>query len=136
MIDEMAPQAGLVPPQGSPERAKFLRWLAFIIAAIYPTFTYGDDPARWLAEGTDPGQLREATDRQRERSWRQVESAVAGAPWFLGERFSALDIYLGAMTHWRPRKDWFRTECPKVFAVATAAEEIPALKPLYRKHFG
>ena len=30
-----------------------------------------------------------------------VEAAVAGPPWFLGERFSALDLYLASMTFWR-----------------------------------
>lgn len=135
MINDAAPHAKLVPPPGAAERNAFLRWLIFLVAAIYPTFTYGDDPARWLADGTDPEQLRAATDRQRERAWRQVEQSVAAGPWFLGERFSALDIYVAAMTHWRPRKDWFRANCPKLFAVAAEAERLPALKPLFRKHF-
>src|ERR1700730_5094885 len=38
----------LVPGPGAPERAKFLRWLIFIVANIYPTFTYADDPARFI----------------------------------------------------------------------------------------
>ncbi len=135
MIDDIAPEAKLVPGRDTPERNAFLRWLVFLVAAIYPTFTFGDHPGRWLAEGTDPAQLRNSTDRQREQSWRQVESAVVAQPWFLGERFSALDIYLGAMTHWRPRKEWFRTECPKIFAIAAEAERIPALKPLFQHHF-
>jgi hypothetical protein len=33
----------------APERAKFLRWLVFIVANIYPTFTYADDPSRFVA---------------------------------------------------------------------------------------
>ena len=136
MINDIAPAANLVPPPGAPERNAFLRWLIFLVAAIYPTFTYGEEPARWLAEGTDSGQLRESTDRQREHSWRLVESAIVARPWFLGERFSALDLYLAAMTHWRPRTDWFRIECPKAFAVGAAAERLPALNPLFRKHFG
>ncbi|WP_422392798.1 glutathione S-transferase, partial [Marinicauda algicola] len=39
---------GLVPGPDTPERADFLRWLVFIVANIYPTSTYGDDPARFV----------------------------------------------------------------------------------------
>ena len=53
--------------------------------------------------------------------WRQVEGA-AGSPWFLGERFSALDIYLAVMTRWRPKRGWFESETPRLFAIARRAE--------------
>ena len=33
----------LVPPPGDPARPRFLRWLVFLVANIYPTFTYADD---------------------------------------------------------------------------------------------
>ena len=35
-----------VPRPDAPERARFLRWLIFLVANVYPTFTYADDPAR------------------------------------------------------------------------------------------
>jgi len=31
-----------------------------------------------------------------------ILDATARAPWFLGDRFSALDIYVAVMTRWRP----------------------------------
>ena len=135
MVDDLAPQAGLAPPPGSPERIAFLRWLFFLIAAVYPTFTYGDSPEKWLPEAPDPQALRRATDRHREELWRHVESAIEPNPWFLGSRFSAVDIYIGAMTRWRPRKDWFARECPKLFAVAAEVERLPTLAPLFRRSF-
>jgi glutathione S-transferase len=50
LADE-APHAGLAPAAQDATRPMFLRWLAFIVAAIYPTFTYGDEPARWTGDG-------------------------------------------------------------------------------------
>ena len=136
MIDDKAPEAGLVPPAGSAERNAFLRWLIFIVAAIYPTHTYGDDPKKWLPGVADPKVLRESTDRHREKLWRQVEANIEPHPWFLGTRFSALDIYVGAMTHWRPRQEWFAKECPKLAGVAAEVERLPVLAPLFREQFG
>jgi hypothetical protein len=77
---------------------------------IYPTFTYADDPARFV-EGEATQQVFETNvGAYRERLWRQVEM-VAGAPWFLGPRFSELDTYIAVMTRWRPRRGWFQAEC-------------------------
>ena len=38
--------ADLVPGPGETARPAFLRWLVFLVANVYPTFTYADDPAR------------------------------------------------------------------------------------------
>jgi glutathione S-transferase len=51
-IDDLAPQAGLIPPRGDPARADFYRWAVFLVAAVYPTYTYGDDAKKWVAGDT------------------------------------------------------------------------------------
>ena len=51
----LADQAGsheLVPEPQAAERARFLRWLIFITSNIYPTYTYADDPSRFVAEAS------------------------------------------------------------------------------------
>ena len=88
-----------MPDVRDPLRREFLRWLMFLVAAVYPTFTYGDEPAKWTREGED--ELRKSTDEHRKSLWRLVEGAVRG-PWFLGETPSALDLYVAVMTRWRP----------------------------------
>nr|WP_142478961.1 glutathione S-transferase [Klebsiella pneumoniae] len=45
-LAETHPGAGLAPAP-DPARARFLRLLVWIVANIYPTFTYGDYPERW-----------------------------------------------------------------------------------------
>jgi GST-like protein len=135
MVDDKVPEAGLVPPPGAPERNAFLRWLVFMVASVYPTFTYGDSPKKWLPDAADATALRTATDRRREMLWRYVEGEVDPRPWFLGARFSALDLYMAAMVHWRPRADWFARECPKLAAVAAEAARLPAVESLFREQF-
>jgi GST-like protein len=134
-LDELAPQAGLIPPRGDATRAKFHRWAVFLIAAIYPTYTYGDEPGKWVADAAGASALKESTDRHREKLWLQVE-AEAGAPWFLGEKPSALDLYFAVMTHWRPRGKWFEANTPKIAAIAKRAAALPAVAPVIAKNFG
>ena len=130
-LAEHAPaEAGLVPPAGAAYRPEFLRWLIFLVAAVYPTFTYGDDPSRYV-EGEEARRgLRASTDALRKQLWRQMEAA-SGAPYFLGAERSAIDIYIWAMTHWRPGAAWFAQECPKLTAIAATLdrdEKLAAIK--------
>ena len=117
LLADITGKDSLVPPADAPERAKFLRWLVFIVANIYPTFTYADDPARFVSVNAARDPFRAATDAYAQRLWRQIEGE-AGSPWFLGERFSALDIYIDVMTRWRPKRGWFESETPHSFAIA------------------
>ena len=133
-LDDLAPQARLIPPRGDPERAVFYRWALFLVAAVYPTFTYGDDTSKWVANEEGAKQLRESTNRHRENLWRQAEAA-AKSPWFLGERMSALDLYIAPMTYWRPGRKWFAANAPKVFAIAQRAAATPKVAAVLQKHF-
>jgi GST-like protein len=135
LFDDRAPEAELVPRPGAAERPRFLRWLVFLVGSLYPTFTYGDVPERYVpAEAA--GALRASTDAQREAMWRLVEAAFAPAPWLFGDRPTALDVYVTVMSHWRPRRAWFADHCPKLFAVARAGDAHPVLGPVLGRNFG
>ena len=112
----------LVPRPSHKQRASFLRWLVFIVAAVYPTFTYGDVPQRWVGAPKDKGAgkaLRQSTDEHRRMLLRFLELQVKG-PWFLGRTMSALDVYVWVLATWRPGTDWLKAECPKLFRIAEA----------------
>lgn len=132
-VADLAPEAGLVPALDDPNRPRFLRWLVFLVSAVYPTFTYGDVPERWVPADVAP-LLKEATNRHREGLWRQVEADFDPAPWLLGARFSALDLYVCAMSRWRPRRDWFAVECPRLHRIALAVDALPALRGVWARN--
>jgi len=131
-LDDLVPAAGLFPGPRDPLRRDALRWLVFLVSAVYPTFSYGDDPAKWVGDAGPA--LGAATDAHRQRLWQQVE-AVARGPWFLGPRFSMLDVYIAVMTRWRPRRAWFAEHCKKLTAIATALDDDPRLAALWAANF-
>jgi len=134
-IHDHAPQAGLIPPVGDKSRDEFHRWAVFIVAALYPTFTYGDEPKKWVPDEAGAKMLRESTDAHRKNQWMRIEKAVA-EPWFLGGRMSALDLYLAMMTRWRPGRKWFEESTPKVVAIAKRAAALDAVAPVIKRNFG
>lgn len=124
----------LVPGPQSPQRAAFLRWLVFLVANIYPTFTYADIPTRFVKDEQAADAFVQEVNTYGRRLWGMVEGAAA-APWFLGERFSALDIFLAVMTRWRPGPAWFAENAPLLAGAAAGASALPSLAGVMARNF-
>jgi len=135
-LADLRPDSGLAVPADAPERPDFLRWLVFLVAAVYPTFYYGDSPDRWVEGEEAQAEMTRRIIDHRGTLYRMLEAQITPNPWTLGLRFSALDIYVCAMSHWRPRRDWFKAHCPKLYSVALAADEHPAMKSVWQRNFG
>ncbi len=128
------PDADLAPPASHPARRAFLRRLIMLVAAVYPTFTYGDLPTRFVEGDAAAGEkLRRATDARREYIYRLIEGA-SGTPWFLGDTFSALDLYVWAINGWRPREAWFAAHAPRMAAIAGRVGALAALQPVIARN--
>jgi GST-like protein len=133
-LADLADHDDLVPGPKAPERGRFLRWLVFVVANVYPTFTYADEPTRFVkTEGASEG-FKQEVDAYAQRLWAMVEAA-AGEPHFLGARLSALDLYLAVMIHWRPRRAWFEQHAPKLAAAAAHACALPPVAPVIERNF-
>lgn len=133
-LADLSGRDDLVPGPQAKERAAFLRWLVYLVANVYPTFTYADVPTRFVKDETAAQAFRAEVDAYAQRLWLALEAA-AGAPWFLGERMTALDVFLAVMTHWRPGATWCEQNAPRVLAAARRAEALPALAPVMARNF-
>ena len=135
-LAEQAPGAGLALAPGDPARPAFLRWLAFLVGAVYPTFTYGDNPSRYVSGEAAQAELRAGTDAYGQRCWRIAEDALEPDPWFLGRRFSVLDLYVSVVSRWRPRRPWFAEHCPKLHTVALRVDDDPRIARVWARNHG
>lgn len=131
-LHDLKPALGLVPPVGDPLRPIALRYLTFLVAAIYPTFTYGDDPSRWVGDAASA--LKESTLAHRKRLFEYLESQARGRSSFLGT-FSAIDLYLAVMTRWTPGRAWFAEHAPKLHAIGSQLDRDPRLAPIWAANF-
>jgi GST-like protein len=133
LLSELYPQARLAPAPGTADRARFLRRLAWLSAAVYPTFTYADYPDRWAPEAG--ASFVERVDGHKQALWRSFDADLSGGPFCLGETFSALDIFVAVMVHWRPRPAWFRSECPRLYRAALAVQALEPLGAVLLRNF-
>jgi len=114
MIQDRCPS--LAPAVGTPERQQFQRLLIWLVANVYPTFTYADYPERWAPDA--PEQLQYNCREYRKSLYLWLDNHLKAAPWALGEEISLLDCYLVVMRTWGPRPEWFAAKTPKIVAIA------------------
>lgn len=88
------PRAGLAPALTDTKRGTYLRWFFFGAGAFEPAVV-DKMMARPPVERT--GALGYGTY---ERTLATLETALAPGPFILGERFSAVDVYVGSQIHW------------------------------------
>ena len=88
------PSAGLAPPVGDQARGTYYRWLFFGAGCLEPAMV-------------DRMVARPPVERKGVLGYGSYEDAVGGletalapGPWILGERFSAVDVYIGAQVGW------------------------------------
>jgi GST-like protein len=132
-LADVHPGSGLAPAPDAPARPAFLRWLVFLVTNVYSTFLYDDFPDRWVSGTRAQDELQRRVADHRCRMWQVVEAA-AGAPWFLGEGRSALDLCIAVMSCWSPGRDWFAEHCPRLAAIAGAVERDPKLAPVFERN--
>ena len=133
-LEARHPAAGLLPPAGSADHARALRWMLFVGAEIYPIVEINDYPERFTAGG-DPAATRELAREIWRRRWRIVEAEIAGAPFLLESGFSMTDAYIAVVSRWAQQEDWCRDKTPKVEAIARAVAARPAFEAIWARHF-
>jgi glutathione S-transferase len=110
------PDARLVPPVGTPERAKVYRWLMWLSNTVQMTQMRHFYPERYGTEG-----VKEAADAELAGHYDLLDGHLSGREWLVGDERTVADLFLFMMTRWgrflepaawdRPnlRAHWLRT---------------------------
>lgn len=136
VIAERHPEAGLLPPAASGERAVLYRWLMAIATGIYEAVGRWDYPGRYTTDPAGAPGIRAAAQDELRRLWGLVEEHLAPEPYALGARFSALDVYIANLSRWIVGNDWLDAHCPRLQRLAGMVAARPAIAPIWAAHFG
>jgi glutathione S-transferase len=132
------PHAGLAPATlGSPERAQFYKWLVWLAASLQsqmPIYFYTD---RYVAPGNAAGaaEVKALTTERIEKLIDQIDTQLAshGGPWFLGERYSALDPYACMLCRWTRSAPRPARTLPHIGPWLARVLERPAVQRVFAK---
>lgn len=98
------PQARLAPPLGTPERAHYYKWMAWLTNTLQAALVIYFYPDRWVDEGNVDGtaQVKAHAVAKIAPMLDQIDAQLAshGGPWLLGADFSALDPFAFMLCRW------------------------------------
>ena len=128
MILDRCPE--LAPPVGHAERQQFQRLLIWLVANVYPTFTYADYPQRWVPDAA--AQLKKNCIEYRKSLYMWLNDQLSAEPYAFGDQLTLLDVYIAVMRTWGPGHDWFLNNTPNISAIADAVCQIPRLRTVLK----
>jgi glutathione S-transferase len=96
------PEAGLAPKVGTPERAKFYQWMAFLTNSLQEELMIWQYPERLAGDDTGATEVVKRGAEKRAEAYLDVveQHLKANGPLFLGETLSAADFYLVMLARW------------------------------------
>lgn len=130
-LDDMFPEARLLPPHGSSEHTRAVQWLIFMATNIYPAclrYYYPErhttDPSPHAAEA-----IKQQAARDMERDFTQLTDAMEG-PFLLGQTMTITDVYAAMLA------DWYdpAREMPEIAMLVSHVLEHPAVIEAWRNH--
>ena len=127
------PEVNLAPKLDEPARGLYLQTLVYFSNSVQNAFQLNYYPDRFADTPADePSAQRRGIRRLRE-TWKVIDDQIGDNQWVLGERFSAVDIYLFMLTTWlRPSRDHPSTdEFPNVKRIADAVMSRPSVQLVY-----
>ena len=103
-LADRVPQAGLLPPLGSAERAQAYKWLVWLSSNLQTTLTHYFYPERLVDDGNTAGaaQVKAHAQARVGGLLNQLEAQLAGhgQAWLLGAAYSVADPYALMLCRW------------------------------------
>ena len=129
------PEAGLLPPPGSVERALAYRWLLWLATGLYESDLRYYYPDRYTADPQGAEGVQVAALARMDRLLALAADLLGEGPYALGERFSAVDPYLVMLVLWHPARTEIHGRHPGLGRLARLVRRRPAVERIWAQHF-
>ncbi|MDP4796517.1 MAG: glutathione S-transferase family protein [Rhodospirillales bacterium] len=130
-VAERHPEAGVLPPAGTQDRALVYRWMMHMVCNIYEPdlrYSYSD---RYTTDPNGQQGIKQASAERMDRSFDVVEAELKDGPWFLGDTMTVLDIHLAAYACWHFDTPSLLQRTPKIAGICTNIRKHAVVGPLF-----
>ncbi|MCY0147940.1 glutathione S-transferase family protein [Hoeflea sp. G2-23] len=130
-LDDLFPEARLLPPHGTPARHKAVQWLVFMTANIYPDALRYYYPERHTVDHGNQAldAIKHQAARDMDHDFAQLAGAIEG-PFLLGQRMTIADVYAAMLADWHaPAMD-----LPEISELSKHVLENPTVAEAWRHH--
>ncbi len=133
-IVDLHPEAKLAPALKSGDRARFLRWLFFLAANVYPAVLRVYYSDRYSADPDGAAAVRTAAEAELDSHFAILNDALEPGPYLLGENFSAADIFLWMLAGWHPDSARLTAQAARVQQHHALVQARPAIARIAPEH--
>src|SRR4030095_6344066 len=127
-LADLHPEARRAPGLGDPKRAQYLRWMAYVSAAIYAFAWIKDDPMRIVAGKEHALHVLDRVNDRIADCWRVMDGQIAPGRYILGDELSVLDLYVAVISRFPPFRTRFYKSAPKMAEIVRRVDADPRLK--------
>lgn len=135
-IADCHPNANLLAPTGTAERAQAMRWLLFLDTNVYEGENRKVHPEWYVSAPECAGSVYDAAIEYVNRHYLLIENVLGNGPYLFGDRLDLVDIYVWMLVQWQGDLDWLDANCPKVVNLVRAVMSRPKIEPLHLETFG
>ena len=129
------PEARMAPTMAAHARPAFLRWMAFVSAAIYAFYWIRDDPSR-IIDDPELGKIAKARIADRFMAcWKIMEAQTDPGRYILGDDLGVLDLYVAVVSRWAGGRGRFNDAAPRLAEVARRVDAEPRLQDFWAARF-
>ncbi|MDM0040664.1 glutathione S-transferase family protein [Variovorax sp. J22G21] len=135
-LGDRYPEAQLCPAPDDPLRARYLRWMVYVPAAIYSMYWVRDEPSRLTPEAAAQATMLTRTAERIAECWHLMDAQLQGdTPWLLGDRIGMLDLYVAVVSRWTPGRARFYREAPRMAEVVRRVDAEPRLADFWAARY-
>lgn len=126
------PQAKLAPAVDDPARGTYLQWITYMSNTLQPCYLRYYYPDRATDKASEAPNVAAKAKAQLDDIYRHIDNHLAkNGPFFLGQRFSAADLYLAGLANWQEPVPGLYDRFPAVKRCVGEAYKRPAVAKVF-----
>lgn len=134
-IADNHPEARLLPPPGSTERARVYRWLFYAVANIYESDLRLYYSERFTTKTSCAESIKKKAREDMDKAFELLEQQLDDGPYLLGEQYSVIDPYLLMLVYWHEQPSELLARCPKLKRLCETVQQRAAVQRIWSQHY-
>ena len=133
-LADLYPDKGLAPAIGTPERARYLRWMIYLATQLYPSDLRLFYPERYTADPAGAAAIKIRAEEMMMAEFAIYAGALGDGPFLLGSRMTAVDIYAAMLCSWAPDVARLFAAHPNLGRMYEAVVAVPQVKAVWARN--
>jgi glutathione S-transferase len=127
-LADLKPEAGLIAPAGSVERARIQEWIGFLNSDVHGAFKPVNRPGLYHPDEAEHERVKAHSLPRLLDYLKVIDGRLAGKTWAVGGRFTIADAYLGVFWGWLSRRGLPLQDYPNLAAFGRRFDERPSVQ--------